>query len=178
IWPAILASFVFVVRMPVTDSRHSVIWVPGVLLSALSNPLGILLAPLFLVNAAWPNRPERKLDRTISAILALLIIVVIPCLYVVSGTLSTRLINLESLYSAVVFSFQHDFKLQVVLMFGSLAVLLIVFVIAAMSATRKHHDSSDLWISLALAYFGIGSLAFYLASPRFPHNVEIRGTFP
>src|SRR5262249_44252386 len=37
---------------------------------------------------------------------------------------------------------------------------------------------SDLWISLALAYFGIGSLAFYLASSRFPHNVEIRQTFP
>src|SRR5262249_34474795 len=51
IWSALLAAFVYVLRVSIEGGSYSFLAITGVLLGALSNPLGFLLIPLLIISA-------------------------------------------------------------------------------------------------------------------------------
>jgi hypothetical protein len=167
IWSALLAAFVYVVSMSIDSRSYSFLAIVGVLLGTLSHPLGILLSPLLIISAAWPNANARNVDRAISIGIALAILISSAGQYLIAGQhYRGTMVDLPAVYSAVALGFRHEHKLQVVLMIVSLVVLVAVLITTAWKAICRG-DPIDVRLNGMLTYFGISSVVFYIVSPRF-----------
>jgi hypothetical protein len=189
IWPAFLVASVYIIRITATDARYSKIGCFGILAASLSQPLAILLIPIFLISILTRSNKNRIPVGIISLLIAAMYAFTIfhsmyapeELSHVAKESRSDlkafethahwRMADLNTIVSAFVFAFRHDHKLLVVMIVSSVLVLVSVG-LAACWRYPKEGFSDTTKIECMLSYLGLSSFAFYLLSPRFLENLD------
>lgn len=172
IWSALFVSFVYVLRKRASRTRYSALGVGGIVLSCASNPVGLVLAPALLADAAF-SRP-RNANRALNGLMGIAILAWWIFLYFASpqppagwGTVDPLAIS-----SAFVFWFHHEPKRQIVIIIASALALLAALVMAVFVTARTWRTPI-----LLVSYLGAASYLFYLISPRFATNLAAGAAF-
>ncbi len=193
VWTAFLAAGIYMMRKSASGAPYSIPAIAGIIVAGLSNPIGILLAPLFLTHVTWSMKVNW--NNNLAYVGASIVIVVgdiamlvrsgaggalshvaqssHSALHYLEGTRRTELSITppDVAFSQVVFWFHNDFKLQVLMIVVSVAVLGVGFVLACWRWFRIG-ASMGVKLNWMLAYLGVATFALYLASPRFLINVH------
>jgi hypothetical protein len=200
IWSAFLAASVHIIRIHAAGAHYSAIGSLGILVASLSQPLAVLLIPIFLISALRrlskpvPNRTEIPVSIVISLLIAATYaFAVIQSMYGPEGThvakenysvlkyiemqharwaLGWAMADLDTIVSALVFSFRHHYKLEVVMIVVSV-LLLVSAGLAACWRYLKGNFSDATKIDCMLSYLGLSSFALYLLSPRFLQHLDV-----
>jgi hypothetical protein len=160
IWPAFFAAALYVIRTNISKARYSRAGLGGIVLAAMSNPLGLLLVPL-LAAYARINRAAAGQNAALAAALAaghLLIYLRSPDAAVVT----TDPVEIARLF---INGYRTEFKLNTLVVALSLPLL-----VGALIWDRRRRppvfDRAVLW---PWAFLGIASVATYVVSDRFLH---------
>lgn len=171
IWSALVVAIVYVLRKRAAGTPYSALGGAGILLSGISNPVGLVLAPALLFDAAFA--PKHAANRATNALIGGAILVWSVLVYLISPQAPRwGAVDPAAILSAFRFWFQHDPKRQIVIIVASGLVLATAVAIAGFAPARRVRSQI-----LFVSYLGAASYLFYLMSPRFPANLAAGAAF-
>lgn len=165
-WLAFLVAFTCVLHLHQSKERYSPLAAAGVVVGALTLPLGVLLAPLCLVHAIRDKGARRWQNAAIAAV------ILAVDAFVFAGVPENPVVLMGPLDTLEIFvrGFRQN-KLDNLVAVASVLILMGNLVSAPwLSDRRSPAGASVLIVRWSLSYLGVLSLAAFVASDRFLHH--------